>query len=107
MISVAILAGGGSRRMGSDKAFLPFLGATLIERVLQRVRSLGDECFIVAPPDSRYEPLGLPVYPDVIAGMNALGGLYTAMLKAAHPLIVVVACDMPFVNERLLRTQVE
>ena len=107
MVSIAILAGGASRRMGSDKAFLPFLGVPLIQRVIDRVRPLCHECFIIGAPDDRFNGLGLEVIPDAIPGHNALGGLYTALIKASNPLVIVLGCDMPFVNEPLLRRQVE
>jgi molybdopterin-guanine dinucleotide biosynthesis protein A len=41
--------------------------------------------------------------PDIIPGQAALGGLYTALSAAACPLVIVVGCDMPFLNPALLR----
>jgi molybdopterin-guanine dinucleotide biosynthesis protein A len=49
-----------------------------------------------------YEFLGLRLFPDLIPGRGALGGLYTAIASAAHPLVAVVACDMPFASPRLI-----
>jgi molybdopterin-guanine dinucleotide biosynthesis protein A len=46
--TAAIQAGGSSRRMGRDKALLPFLGATLIERVIARVAPLVAEVILIA-----------------------------------------------------------
>ena len=42
--------------------------------------------------------LGLPLYPDLVPGRGALGGLYTALSAASQPLVAVVACDMPFAS---------
>jgi molybdopterin-guanine dinucleotide biosynthesis protein A len=39
---------------------------------------------------------------DLKPGRGALGGLYTAIASAAHPLVAVVACDMPFASPTLL-----
>jgi len=39
--------------------------------------------------------------PDLAPGRGALGGLYTALHAAKHPLVAVVACDMPFASHAL------
>lgn len=105
MLSLVIQAGGESRRMGQDKALLPFLDQTLIERVLGRVAHLGDETLVTTNNPPAYEFLGLPMYADLIPGRGALGGLYTALSAAKNPLVAVVACDMPFVSASLLAYQ--
>ena len=104
-LSIVIQAGGASRRMGQDKALLPFLGQPLITRVIQRLTGLADEVIINTNRPEAYRFLGLPVEPDVIPGRGALGGLYSALTIAGHPLVAVVACDMPFVNPDLLAAQ--
>jgi len=102
MLTLVIQAGGESRRMGQDKALLPFQGRTLIERVLRRVAHLADEVLVTTNKPEGYRFLGLPLVPDVIPGRGALGGLYTALSAASQPLVAVVACDMPFVSLELL-----
>ena len=102
MISVAILAGGQSRRMGQDKAFLPVGGRPVIERVIARVSPLTDDLFINATDSGKYLSLGLPVRPDVYPDKAALGGIYSAIHYARYPQVLVVACDMPFLNPALL-----
>jgi molybdopterin-guanine dinucleotide biosynthesis protein A len=107
MLTLVIQAGGESRRMGKDKALVPFLGQTLVERVLGRVSHLADEVLVTTNKPESYAFLGLPLAADVIPGRGALGGLYTA-LSAAHQLLVaVVACDMPFVSAELLEFERE
>lgn len=106
MKSVAIQAGGESRRMGRDKALMRFLDTTLIERVISRVAPLGDEVFITTNHPQQYLVLNLPLYPDILPGKGALGGLYTALKVAKNPIVIVVACDMPFVNADILNAAV-
>jgi molybdopterin-guanine dinucleotide biosynthesis protein A len=103
MLSVVIQAGGASSRMGRDKALIPFLGQPLINRVLQRVAPFGDEILVTTNRPEDYGFLGLPLYGDLIPERGALGGLFTALSVAGHPLVAVVACDMPFVHSDLLR----
>jgi molybdopterin-guanine dinucleotide biosynthesis protein A len=107
MLTLAIQAGGASSRMGQDKALLPFLGQPLIQRVVDRLTGLADETLVTTNHPEDYHFLGLPLFADPIPKRGALGGLYTALSAATHPLVAVVACDMPFVNPRLLSAQIE
>ncbi len=103
-LSAAILAGGQSRRMGTDKALLRLTpdGPTLIERVLAAVRTVADDVFLVAN-DDRLAGLGLRTVPDAFPGAGSLGGIYSAVAGAHEQHCLVVACDMPFLAPPLLR----
>ena len=105
MLTVAVQAGGESRRMGADKARLPFLGRTLIERVIERVRPLADEIVVTTNHPEDYGYLGLPLFPDLEPGRGALGGFYTALQAASQPRVAMVACDMPFTSALLLAAE--
>jgi len=101
-VSCAVLAGGQSSRMGTDKSFVSLLGRPLIEEVLARVEGLGSETLIITNHPDDYRYLGLPLFADVVPGAGALGGIYTAVSVAGAPYTLVVACDMPFLNHHLL-----
>jgi len=105
MLSIAIQAGGESRRMGQDKALEPFLGQPLIVRVLQRVAPIADEVLVTTNSLQPYQFLKVPTFMDLVRGRGALGGLYTALSVARHSMVAVVACDMPFVNPELLKAE--
>jgi molybdopterin-guanine dinucleotide biosynthesis protein A len=98
MLTVVIQAGGQSSRMGEDKALKPFLGRPLIQRVVERMNSIADEIIVTTNQPAGYEFLGLRLVPDLKPGRGALGGLYTAIASASHPLVAVAACDMPFAS---------
>jgi molybdopterin-guanine dinucleotide biosynthesis protein A len=98
MLTLVIQAGGESRRMGTDKALLPFLGQPLILRPLNRLAGLADEVLVTSNQPEKYHFLGLSPIPDLLPGFGALGGLYTALSAASHPYVAVVACDMPFTS---------
>ncbi len=102
MFTIVIQAGGESRRMGQDKALLPFLGQPLIERLLKRISGLADEILVTTNNPGAFQFLGVPLYPDLVLDRGALGGLYTALRAASHPVVGIVACDMPFLNPDLL-----
>ena len=104
-LTLIIQAGGESRRMGENKALKEFLGEPLIQRIVKRLKPLGQEIVIIARHPSEYAFLDLPVYTDVQLGIGALGGLYTAMCVTHTSFAAVIACDMPFVNPELLLYQ--
>ena len=107
MLTVAIQAGGESKRMGQDKGLVPFQGQPLIMRVLNRVAVIADELVITSNQPEQYRFLGLTPVTDRQPGRGALGGLYTALDASHHPAVAVVACDMPFVNPLLLAFQLQ
>jgi molybdopterin-guanine dinucleotide biosynthesis protein A len=102
MLTVSIQAGGVSSRMGEDKALKPFLGRPLIQRVIERLAPLADELIVTTNRPADYAFLNLRLVPDLKPGRGALGGLHTAIASAAHPLVAVVACDMPFASAKLI-----
>lgn len=95
-------AGGESRRMGQDKALMPFLGRPLIQRVIERLSPIADEVIVTTNNPDDYRFLGTPLFPDLKPGRGALGGLYTALSSANGDSVAVVACDMPFASAALI-----
>ena len=102
MLTICIQAGGQSSRMGEDKALKPFLGRPLIQRVVERLSPIADELIVTTNRPDEYAFLDLRLVSDLKPGRGALGGLYTAIASAAHPIVAVVACDMPFASAALI-----
>lgn len=102
-VTALVLCGGKSRRMGRPKAFLPFEGTTMVNHVLNQVRDLFAEVFVVANEPDNYEDLGVDVVKDILPYRGPLGGILSGLLVAKHEYAFVIACDMPFVDKRLIR----
>lgn len=103
MLSIAIQAGGESKRMGTDKGLIPFLGMPLIERVVERVAPLANEILVTTNRPQDYQFMkSVRLVKDIVPGRGALGGLFTALSEAKFGKVGVVACDMPFINPDLL-----
>jgi molybdopterin-guanine dinucleotide biosynthesis protein A len=100
------MAGGKSSRMGADKAFVPLLGKPLIEHALGSVSGLGDEQIIITNNPDPFRYLELPLYADIYQGCGPLGGLHAALARASHRHLLVVDCDMPWLNRDLLEYMV-
>jgi len=88
--------------MGEDKALKTFLGRPLIQRVIERVSQMADEIIVTTNRPQEYGFLNLRLIADLKPGRGALGGLYTAIASATHPIVAVIACDMPFASPRLI-----
>jgi molybdopterin-guanine dinucleotide biosynthesis protein A len=103
-LSAAVLAGGRSTRLGTDKALLTLHpdGPPLATIVLDLLRHLSDDLFLVSPPRPAYSTLGTPVLPDLYGATGPLGAIASALTHARHAFCLIVSCDMPFLNPDLL-----
>src|ERR671923_2138423 len=102
-VTGVILAGGKSRRMGRDKAFLPFGNGLLIGRVIEVVQRVTADVILITNTPEQYQRFGLPMFADVIAEAGSLGGIYTGLVSTKTPYSLCLACDMPFVKPAFLR----
>jgi molybdopterin-guanine dinucleotide biosynthesis protein A len=103
VVSAAILAGGRARRMqGLDKSALDIGGRSILSREINVLQALTRELLIVGDP-ARFAHAGVRVVPDRIPDAGPLGGLYTALLETSSPYLVLVACDMPFLDVPFLQ----
>jgi molybdenum cofactor guanylyltransferase len=102
MLTVAIQAGGYSARMGQDKGLVLLGGKPMIEHVLKRVEDLGNELMITTPHPESYARFGARLVSDPEFHAGPLVGLQTALRAASHESVLVLACDMPFVERKLL-----
>ncbi len=106
--SAVILAGGQSRRMGRDKAWLPLDGQPLLARQIELVRELApEELFISGRSDTDYTRLGCPVLTDEFTDAGPLAGIATGLAAASAPLVLVLAVDMPDMTSAALRRLLE
>ncbi len=100
-----ILAGGGATRFGGQPKGLQLVeGARIIDRVATALRGAADELLLVAndPGADAWLP-GVRMGADVRSGEGALGGLHAALTHAGGHAVLVVAWDMPYASDGLLR----
>lgn len=106
--SAVILAGGQSRRMGCDKAWLPLDGQPLLARQIALVRELAPaDIFISGRADTDYSSLGCPVLTDEFTDAGPLAGIAAGLAAASAPLVLVLAVDMPDMTSAALRRLLE
>ncbi len=102
-VSCAILAGGKGSRLGDDKALLDVEGVPLIETIVMGLREISGDVMVVGTHLSRFKFLKVRLVEDIVPDLGALGGICSALKVAKHRHVVVVACDMPFINMNLVR----
>lgn len=101
-----VLAGGDSRRMGQDKAFVDFGGRPLVKWVCDRLEQAGCGPVIVAARASmldRLQALGLRTVADRLPGRGPLAGFHAGLEAAGDGFHVVIACDQPFFEPEALQ----
>ncbi|MEJ6717110.1 MAG: molybdopterin-guanine dinucleotide biosynthesis protein A [Akkermansiaceae bacterium] len=101
-----ILTGGKSSRMGQDKASLKIGGVTQLDRILSIVRPLTDEIFLSVAHDHTGDA-HLPTLPDLEPGPGPLGGLQAAFDHDPDSLWLVIACDLPLIQQADLQILVD
>ena len=99
----AVLVGGASRRMGRDKALIPWDGKPLAVHMLGRLAGVCSRVALVGGSGRGYEHLGRPWWADPpgLAGAGPMAGLLAALDRA--PRVLLVACDLPGLEPWLLR----
>ncbi len=90
-----VLAGGRSSRMGRDKALLELDGKPLLQRAVEKLRTVCVSTFIL----SSREELAVfgPLVRDLHPGCGPLGGMEAALLHTQTAWSLFLAVDMPFV----------
>lgn len=101
-IQGVVLAGGKSRRMGRDKGLMEVNGKPMARHSLDLLRSFTDHRLIVANK-AEYRRFGVPVVADLWPEHGPLGGIVTALLATEAERTLVLPCDMPYLNEGVLR----
>ena len=109
-VEAFILAGGQSRRMGTEKSRLLLDGASFVERVARELSTVVSSIKVVGDKAPQVElqshigpPIKLGVVPDIYPQWGALGGVHAALSACSERWALVVACDFPFVTSELFR----
>jgi molybdenum cofactor guanylyltransferase len=101
MLTGAILAGGQNRRMGKEKALLPFSGELLIQRQIRTLSEVCEEIIVVTNEPTLFLPVldrSIRIITDYYPGKGPLSGMHAALALARNPEVWIVGCDMPFLS---------
>ncbi len=98
-ISIAILSGGKSSRMGRDKALAEIDGTPMLQRVLNTAKPICGHIFLVSDHEA-HRRFGVEMIPDAVKGIGPAGGILSALRHCRTPLLLVLGCDMPYLNTK-------
>jgi molybdopterin-guanine dinucleotide biosynthesis protein A len=104
-MSVALLAGGRSSRFGRDKASEPIGVKSSLERIIDAASSIGDLWLVGGLCESHPKCRGY--IPDLDPGGGPLQAITAFIQKVPEDDFLVLACDIPFVTNRLLKVLAE
>lgn len=110
-VSCIVLVGGKGLRLGRDKIVETVGNISLLERVVFYLSLFSRDIIIVtASKQSLPQFIGYPklrIVADTYPGKGPLGGIYTGLVASDSLYNLVVAGDMPFLNQALLRYMIQ
>jgi molybdopterin-guanine dinucleotide biosynthesis protein A len=101
-----VLAGGGSRRFGRDKALVEIDGEPMLARMIVLLRGVPMAVKMIAGR-GKYEAFEAEMVEDRWPGEGPLGGIITALEDSARCATpcewnLIVSCDVPFLTREWL-----
>lgn len=105
--TVAILVGGDSSRMGTDKSVFPVDGIPMAQRVAEAAQRAGaQEILLIGGTQAKAKKLTGTWKKDLYPGEGPLGGVITALKASSNDSVVVLSCDMPFITDAVISSLV-
>ncbi len=101
-LTVILLAGGASRRMGRDKALLRIRGQRAVDFLASHYAKLALGGVLVAAGRRRIPNLVFPQFPDPEGPRGPLAGLEAGLEASRYPWVLLVACDQDLLPAKLL-----
>lgn len=98
--AAVVLAGGKSSRMGTNKALLKINKEMMLEGVIKVLAGTFPE-IIISANDNTYSGLKVKTVFDIFSDCGPLAGIHAGLMASSRKVNFFVACDMPFVDNRL------
>jgi molybdenum cofactor guanylyltransferase len=100
-----VLAGGRSTRMQRDKAILKYSGKPQLARAMELISPLVARAFVSVRADQQHEPQRAAYYTiaDQQSDLGPLAGIQAALRTYPDHAWLVLACDLPFLDDTTLR----
>lgn len=103
ILNGVVLAGGKSLRMGQDKGSMQWHGVKQREYVADLLSKFCDETFISCREEGQITDSSYPLLVDSFTGIGPYGAILSAFQKNSECAWLVVACDLPLIDEATLQ----
>ena len=100
LVTGIVLAGGKSRRMGTDKSVMMLNDKTLIEYAINALKPLCSKV-IISSNNFIYDYTGCEVWPDELTGQAPIVGIYSCLKRSATEFNIILSCDTPLTGTEL------
>jgi molybdenum cofactor guanylyltransferase len=104
-----VLVGGKSQRMGHDKSNIDYHGKPQREYVCELLQKVGVTPYLSCRKEQMEDlsQLGYGLVPDTFTELGPLGAILSAFRARPKDAWLVIACDLPFLNETILKELME
>lgn len=102
-----VLIGGKSSRMGKDKFSLQFNGKNFLENAVAALKSACQNRVKLVLNQTQIVETELPFVRDIFENRGVLGAIHAALKDCATKFAVVLAVDLPLVDEKLIKKLAE
>ena len=101
-VTGVILSGGKCIRMGGNKAFLEIRRTRIIDQTAELLNAIFKQVILVTNEPLEYSYLDLEITIDLFPKNGPLVGIYTGLFYSSHTYSFITACDMPFLNRKVI-----
>jgi molybdenum cofactor guanylyltransferase len=106
-ITGIILAGGRSKRMGRNKALLPFRDVSIIDHIAGIMKSLFKNVIMITNEPEEYDFIQLEKYKDIIPKKGPLSGIHSGLIHTNTEKNFIISCDIPLITSEIISYIIE
>lgn len=101
-ITAIVLAGGKSKRMGKEKALLHIGEKTLIEIIIDKLKTLFPEIIISTNSPENFSFLKIRMVEDYYKNVGPLGGIHAGLTESDTEKNFIISCDLPLMSTEIM-----
>ena len=102
-----VLAGGKSTRMNTDKAQLTYHKKPQQQHAIDLLKGVCDKVFVSSRDEAQSAELACASITDKFIGLGPYGGILSAFMEEPNVAWLVIAVDLPFLDEATITNLVE
>jgi molybdopterin-guanine dinucleotide biosynthesis protein A len=105
-ITGIILAGGKSKRIGTDKGFLRLNDKPFVQYSIDALKPLVSKLIIVSN-NADYDVFGIERMEDKVANAGPVAGIYSGLEASSSEYNLILSCDIPLITSEILQRLID